>query len=203
MHQARKRAGMFAIVMASTTGVGAVTVAEGSSITFTEMFSYADGLGDETVLLPKFDTLGGARTGRGHPVPEPVHHAASRRPERARRGAGGRGDDDRVPRTQSDRCVVRRSRFVRNALVLPSPRHRHRRLGSPPTLSPGLTATSSVAGSATWHSRSGSTSPDPSPSPTTSWSFPFQGRSGSAGPGCWPPACCGGGPAGLEGLTRS
>jgi hypothetical protein len=61
MHQARKRAGMFAIVMASTTGVGAVTVAEGSSITFTEMFSYADGLGDETVLLPKFDTLGGAR----------------------------------------------------------------------------------------------------------------------------------------------
>lgn len=62
MHQARKRAGAFAIGIAAAAGLGgAATVAHGSSITFTENFSYADGSGDETVLLPKFDTMGGTR----------------------------------------------------------------------------------------------------------------------------------------------
>lgn len=62
MHQTRRVAGMWGIIVPVVTGLGwASSAAEGSSITVTETFSYADGSGDETVLLPQFDTLGGTR----------------------------------------------------------------------------------------------------------------------------------------------
>ncbi|MHC4811175.1 MAG: hypothetical protein ACYTEV_12550, partial [Planctomycetota bacterium] len=62
MHQTRRVAGMWGIIVPVVTGLGwASSAAEGSSITVTETFSYADGSGDEIVLLPQFDTLGGTR----------------------------------------------------------------------------------------------------------------------------------------------
>ncbi len=41
--------------------LGCVTSADGASMTYAASFTFADGLGDETVQLPQFDDLGGTR----------------------------------------------------------------------------------------------------------------------------------------------